>query len=299
MSYFTYFAQQFVNALSLGSIYALIAIGLSMVFSILRLINFAHGDLMMVGSYTILVLWKAGIPGWIAILGGILAAGLAGLLMERFAYRPLRGAPDITTLLTSFGVVMLLENSSILIFGPNSKPFRILSFRVPAYNIYGILFNKINVIIIVVSFVAFLLLAFFVKRTRIGMSMRAVADDLVASQLVGVRLNKVIVIAFFIGSALAGVAGLLWGARAGKIDPLMGFTPVIMAFIACVIGGFGSIAGAVLGGYVLGFAQIFFVAFLPPAYSGWRTVFVFVLLLAVLLLRPQGILGAKSMERRI
>ena len=299
MSYFAYFVQQFVNALSLGSIYALIAIGLSMVFSILRLINFAHGDLMMVGSYTTLFLWKAGTPGWIAILGGVCAAGVGGLLMERFAYRPLRGAPDITTLLTSFGVVMLLENSSILIFGPNSQPFRVLSFNIPAYNISGILLNKINLIIIIISFVALVLLAFFVKRTRIGTSMRAVADDLIASQLVGVKLNKVITIAFFIGSTLAGVAGLLWGARAGKIDPLMGFVPVVMAFIACVIGGFGSIAGAVLGGYVLGFAQVFFVAFLPPAYSGWRTVFVFILLLGVLLLRPQGLLGSKSMERRI
>lgn len=299
MSYFAYITQQLVNALSLGSIYALIAIGLAMVFSILRLVNFAHGDLMMVGAYTILVLWQFGAPPWIAILGGALASGVAGLLMERFAYRPLRGAPDITTLLTSFGVVILLENSSILIFGPNSRAFSILRFDIPTYNLYGILINKVDVITIIVTLFMLLLLVLFVKRTRIGVSMRAVADDLVASQLVGVRLNRVIVTAFFIGSVLAGVAGLLWGARSGKLDPLMGFIPVVMAFVACVIGGFGSIAGAVVGGYVLGFAQIFFVAFLPPTYSGFRDAFVFVLLLIVLLLRPQGIVGAKSMERRI
>ena len=299
MSYFAYSVQQLVNALSLGSIYALIAIGLSMVFSILRLVNFAHGDLMMVGAYTVFVLWQTGAPPWVAIIGGALASGVAGLLMERFAYRPLRGAPEITTLLTSFGVVILLENSSILVFGPNSRAFSILRFSVPTYNLQGILINKVDVITIIVTLGMLLLLTIFIKRTKIGISMRAVADDLVASQLVGIKLNRVIIAAFFIGSVLAGIAGLLWGSRSGKIDPLMGFIPVVMAFVACVIGGFGSIAGAVVGGYVLGFAQIFFVAFLPPTYSGFRDAFVFVLLLVVLVLRPQGIVGAKSMERRI
>ncbi len=299
MSYASYLIQQFVNALSLGSIYALVTIGLAMVFSVLRLINFAHGDLMMVGAYGILMLWKIGAPFWVAVVGGLAASGAMGLIMERFAYRPLRGAADMTTLLTSFAVVVLLENGAILVFGPNTRPFSILRFSVPTYNLNGTLISKIDLVTVVLTLCALLILALFIKRTKLGISMRAVADDLTASRLVGIKLNRVMVTAFFIGSLFAGVAGLFWGARAGKIDPLMGFIPVVKAFVAAVIGGFGSIAGAVLGGYVLGFAEVLFAGFLPPNYSGYRDAFVFVLLILILLVRPQGILGSRARERRI
>jgi branched-chain amino acid transport system permease protein len=299
MSHAAYFFQQFLNALSLGSIYALITIGLAMVFSILRLINFAHGDLMMIGSYAILIIWEAGAPTWVAILAGVIIGGIAGIVMERVCYRPLRGSAEMTTLLTSFAVVVLLENGAILLFGPNTRPFSILNFSHPTFTIYSSLISKIDVITVVLTLIILILTALFIKKTSIGISMRAVADDLTASHLVGIPLNRVIVSAFFIGSLFAGLAGLLWSARAGKIYPLMGFIPVVKAFVAAVIGGFGSIAGAVIGGYVLGFAEVSFMALLPANVQGYRDAFVFVLLIFILILRPQGILGAKAMDRRI
>ena len=299
MTQTAYFFQQFLNALSLGSIYALVTIGLAMVFSILRLINFAHGDLMMIGAYAILFVWAAGAPPWVAILAGILISGLAGVLMERVCYRPLRGSGEMTTLLTSFAVVVLLENGAILLFGPNTRPFGILNFSIPTFQFHGVLISKIDVITVVLTLIILILTALFIKKTKTGISMRAVADDLIASHLVGINLNRVIVSAFFIGSAFAGLAGLLWSARAGKIHPLMGFIPVVKAFVAAVIGGFGSITGAVIGGYVLGFAEVFLIALLPPELQGYRDAFVFILLIFILLVRPQGILGAKTMERRI
>jgi branched-chain amino acid transport system permease protein len=299
MSHTAYFFQQFFNALSLGSIYALVTIGLAMVFSILRLINFAHGDLMMIGSYAILMIWNIGAPVWVAILAGVVISGIAGIIMERICYRPLRGSAEMTTLLTSFAVVVLLENGAILLFGPNTRPFGILNFDQPTFGIYSIVISKIDVITVILTLLILLLTALFIKKTTMGISMRAVADDLTASHLVGIHLDRVIVSAFFIGSLFAGLAGLLWSARAGKIYPLMGFIPVVKAFVAAVIGGFGSIPGAVIGGYVLGFAEVFLVALLPPDFQGYRDAFVFVLLIFILLVRPQGILGAKAMERRI
>lgn len=299
MSHTAYFFQQLINALSLGSIYALVTIGLAMVFSILRLINFAHGDLMMIGSYSILMLWGSGTPAWLAILIGVSCCGIAGVVMERLCYRPLRGSAEMTTLLTSFAVVVFLENGATLLFGPNTRPFRILNFTPPTINISSVLVSKIDVISIGLTLIILLLTTLLIKKTTIGIAMRAVADDLTASHLVGIRLNRVIVSAFFIGSVFAGLAGLLWSARAGKIFPLMGFIPVVKAFVAAVIGGFGSIPGAVLGGYVLGFAEVFLVAMLPPDLQGYRDAFVFIMLIIILLVRPQGILGAKAMQRRI
>lgn len=299
MSHTAYYIQQFINALSLGSIYALVTIGLAMVFSILRLINFAHGDLMMIGSYSILMLWNAGMSIWLAIFVGVALCGIAGIIMERLCYRPLRGSAEMTTLLTSFAVVVFLENGATLLFGPNTRPFRILNFTHPTFDWGSVLISKIDVISVVLTLIILLLTTLFIKKTTIGISMRAVADDLTASHLVGIRLNRVIVSAFFIGSLFAGLAGLLWSARAGKIFPLMGFIPVVKAFVAAVIGGFGSIPGAVLGGYVLGFLEVFLVAMLPPDFQGYRDAFVFVLLIFILLVRPQGILGAKAMQRRI
>lgn len=299
MSHTAYFFQQLINALSLGSIYALVTIGLAMVFSILRLINFAHGDLMMIGSYSILMLWGSGTPAWLAILIGVSCCGIAGVVMERLCYRPLRGSAEMTTLLTSFAVVVFLENGATLLFGPNTRPFRILNFTPPTINISSVLVSKIDVISIGLTLIILLLTTLLIKKTTIGIAMRAVADDLTASHLVGIRLNRVIVSAFFIGSVFAGLAGLLWSARAGKIFPLMGFIPVVKAFVAAVIGGFGSIPGAVLGGYVLGFAEVFLVAMLPPDLQGYRDAFVFIMLIIILLVRPQGILGTKAMQRRI
>ena len=289
-----YLVQQTMNAFSLGSIYALVAIGLAMVFGILRLINFAHGDLMMAACYSAFFLITTGIGFAATLVITILATMLLGILMERLAYRPVRGAPNVIMLLTSLAVSIFLENVFVMFLSPVPRSFRGVS---PAFldivNHWGaVSVSNINLVTIGITVVLFILLLVFVTRTRLGVQMRATSEDLMAAQLVGININRVIMTAFAIGSAMAGVAGMLWAARLGKIDPLMGFIPLLKAFVAAVIGGFGSLAGAVLGAYLLGFAEIFLVGFLPPSLSSYRDAFVFVLLIIVLLVRPNGILGS-------
>jgi len=292
-----YVVQQLINAVSIGSLYALMAVGLAMVFGILRLINFAHGDLIMVGSYAALLLIVAGVPFWWAAAAGIGASTVAGLLMERLAYRPIRGAPDVAMLLTSFAVTIFLENLAIIIFHATSRPFP----SPPVFNsvvAFGNLqISSLNIIAIGITALLMVFLTLFVTRTEIGISMRAAAQDLVAARLMGINVNLVIATAFAVGSLLAGVVGILWSARVGKIDPLMGFYPVLKAFVASVIGGLGSIPGAVLGGYVLGALEILLQGLLPPALAPFRDAFVFGILIALLLFRPNGILGNSEREK--
>jgi branched-chain amino acid transport system permease protein len=294
-----YLAQQTINALSLGSIYALVAIGLAMVFGILRLINFAHGDLMMVACYVAFFLVATGM-GFVPILViTIFAAAALGILTERIAYRPARGAPDVVMLLTSLAVSIFLENVFIMVISPVPRSFRAVTPKLldVVHQWGGVSVSNINLLTMAVALFLFLLLLLFVTRTRIGVSMRATAEDLLGAQLSGINLDRVVIAAFAVGSAMAGVAGMLWAARLGKIDPLMGFIPLLKAFVAAVIGGFGSLAGAVLGAYVLGFAEIFLIGFLPPSMSSYRDAFVFLLLILVLLVRPNGILGSTEREK--
>ena len=299
MAFWTYLVQQTINAFSLGSIYALVAIGLAMVFGILRLINFAHGDLMMAACYSAFFLITTGIGFIPTLVITILATTLLGILMERVAYRPVRGAPNVIMLLTSLAVSIFLENVFVMFLSPVPRSFRGVS---PAFldivNHWGaVSVSNINLVTIGVTVGLFILLLLFVTRTRLGIQMRATSEDLMAAQLVGININIVIMTAFAIGSAMAGVAGMLWAARIGKIDPLMGFIPLLKAFVAAVIGGFGDLAGAVLGSYLLGFAEIFLVGFLPPAMSSYRDAFVFLLLIILLLVRPNGILGSTEREK--
>jgi branched-chain amino acid transport system permease protein len=294
-----YFVQQTMNAFSLGSIYALVAIGLAMVFGILRLINFAHGDLMMVACYIAFFLTTTGLSFIPVLVIAILATTVLGILMERVAYRPVRGAPDVIMLLTSLAVSMFIENVFIMFLSPVPRTFRGVTPKVlDIVNHWGpVNISNINLITIGITAVLFGFLYFFVKRTQLGISMRATSEDLMAAQLVGINIDRVIVTAFILGSSLAGIAGILWAARLGKIDPLMGFIPLLKAFVAAVIGGFGDLAGAVLGAYVLGFAEIFLIGFLPPALSSYRDAFVFLILIIVLLIRPNGILGSTEKEK--
>lgn len=289
--------QQAINAVSIGSLYALMAIGLAMVYGILRLINFAHGDLIMVGSYAALFLTFSGLPFWVAAVGGILAAGLTGLIMERVAYRPIRGAPDVSMLLTSFAVTIFLENLAILLFSPSSRPFPAPEFLNSAVTFGALRVNSVDIIAIVVTAILLVLLTFFITRTDAGTSMRAVSQDLLTSRLMGININRVFVSAFGIGSLLAGVVGILWSARVGKIDPLMGFYPVLKAFVASVIGGLGSLPGAVLGGYILGFLEIILQGILPSYLTPFRDAFVFAILIILLLFRPNGLLGSTEKEK--
>jgi branched-chain amino acid transport system permease protein len=316
-----YAIQQVVNALSAGSLYALMAVGLAMVFGILRLINFAHGDLMMVAAYVAVFCIGAGLSLVVSLPIIVVVTVVVGLLMERVAYRPIRGAPDVAVLLSSFAVGQLLQNSTLLTTRLAGKP-QLIAFPSPdllsgVVTLGAITIPKVNVASFVAGIVLLGLLTIFVTRTNLGLSMRAAAEDLPAARLVGINVNRVVATAFAIGSALAAVAGLLYSVQAGQINPYMGFTPVLKAFIAAVIGGFGSIAGAVVGGYVLGILEVlvtslagigdllpagsvppevkaFLQQWLPSGLASWRDAIVFVVLIVVLLVRPQGILGRRG-----
>ena len=318
-----YAIQQVVNALSAGSLYALMAVGLAMVFGILRLINFAHGDMMMIAAYLAVFSLGAGLPLVVALPVIVLGTVAVGLLMERVAYRPIRGAPDVAMLLTSFAVGQILQNGTLLTTRLAGKP-TLIAFPSPdllngVVTLGAITIPKVNLASFVAGIVLLGLLSVFVTRTTLGLSMRAAAEDLAAARLVGIDVNRVVATAFAIGAALAAVAGLLYSVQAGQINPYMGFTPVLKAFIAAVIGGFGSISGAVLGGYVLGFLEVlvtslagigdllpagsvppeirtFLQQWLPSGLASWRDAVVFVVLILVLLVRPQGILGRRVRE---
>jgi len=292
MSGFEYILQQVINAVSLGSLYALVAVGLSIVFGVLKLTNFAHGDVMMVGAFTTVLLIGIGMPFVPAVICGILGAALAGFLIERIAYRPIRNAPDVTRLLTSLAVTYILENFGILVFTSSPKNFPLPAVLNDSWQLLdgAITFTNINILTLVLTFVYLIGLGWFITRTTLGLGMRAASEDMAAAQLVGLDVNKLIVVAFVVASGFAGLAGVLWAAQAGVIQPQMGFTPLLKAFVAAIIGGFGSIAGALVGGFMLGALEIFIVAFLPDAITPYRDAIVFSLLIAFLLFRPGGLL---------
>ncbi len=292
------FGQQLINALSLGSIYALVAIGLAMVFSILRLINFAHGETLMIGAIAAYMLATSGLPWPVWAVLVVVVTTLSGLIVERIAYRPMRGAPDVTLLLTSLGVSIALQNGALLTFGSQPKAFptpELLTGQIMLSG--GVQISRVNLVTIVTAILMLVLLTWFVTRTQTGIAMRATAENAMAARLMGININTVILAAFLTGAALAGVAALLWGARVGRVEYNMGFIPVLKAFVATVIGGFGSIPGAVLGAYILGFGEIFLVAFLPDSLTSYRDAFIFAALILILLFRPQGILGSTEPEK--
>jgi branched-chain amino acid transport system permease protein len=293
----TQLAQQAINALSLGSIYALVAVGLAMVFGILRLINFAHGEVLMLGAFATYFYASWGAPFVAAAAGAVLTTVVAGIAMERVAYRPLRGAPDVALLLTSLGVSIALQNGTILAFGASPKAFPTPGALGGQVAAGGLQITVTNLVTVLTALAALVLLTALVTRTRLGLQMRAAAENLPAARLMGINVDVVIIAAFAIGSALAGVAAVLWGARVGRIEPLMGFVPVLKAFVATVIGGFGSIPGAVLGAYLLGFGEIFLIALLPGELTSYSDAFVFAALILILLVRPQGILGSTEPEK--
>lgn len=295
---FAELAQQFINALGLGSIYALVAVGLAMVFGILRLINFAHGEVLMLGGYAAVFFALNGWPFWMVAVLSVIATVIAGVIMERIAYRPLRGAPDVALLLTSLGVSIALQNVALLVFGTQPKSFptpEAMSGQIQLGG--GVQISAVNLVTIVITLLLMIGLTWFVTKTATGTQMRATAENAMAARLMGININTVIVAAFVVGSALAGVAALLYGARVGRVEYNMGFIPVLKAFVATVIGGFGSIPGAVIGGFILGFAEIFLVSFLPDSMTKYRDAFVFAGLILILLVRPQGILGSTEPEK--
>jgi branched-chain amino acid transport system permease protein len=268
-----------------------------MIYGIVRLINFAHGDLMMVGAFATLGMAYGGAP-WPAILAVVLALGaLAGMAIETTVLRAIRGAPQVTGFIATLAVSVIIQNTALMVLSPQQRNFLFPAAMRERIDFGGVSAAVTDLVIVGLTLALIAGLFLIVYRTRLGIAMRATAENLMAARLMGVAVNRTILAAFAIGSALAAVAGLLWGGKFGQIDPLMGLVPGLKAFVACVIGGVGSIGGAMLGGYLLGMAEVLFVGLLPQAFAGYRDAFVFALLIVILLVRPSGLFLRHADER--
>jgi branched-chain amino acid transport system permease protein len=287
------FLQQLINGISLGSLYGLIAIGYTMVYGILRLINFAHGDVLMVGCYfAFYAILIFSLPWYFSFLIAIFLTAVLGIVIDRGAYLPVRKAPRISALITAIGVSFLLENLVLVIFGGRPKAF----YRPPLFGKvieWGDLhFLTLSLWIPFITLVFVLLLLLVIYRTRAGMAMRAISRDMETVRLMGVDLNRITSITFALGSALAAAGGILWALKFPQIDPYMGIIPGLKAFVAAVLGGIGNVIGAALGGFLLGLLEIMLVA-LMPGLGGYKDAFAFLILIGILLFRPVGIMGEK------
>lgn len=292
------FLLQIINGLSLGSIYALVALGYTMVYGIALLINFAHGEIIMVGAYTvvfstILVLAKAGIPLWLSFLPAVVVCTILGLLIERVAYRPLRNSPKISNLITAIGVSLLLQNLVMLIFGAGARSVQSI-FNISTVNIGSLEIPFISLITIIVTAILTIGLQIFMKKTKMGKGLVATSEDSKAAELVGISIDTAMLVTFAIGSSLAGVASLLYMGTYAQAQPLMGSMLGIKAFTAAVIGGIGLIPGAVIGGLLLGIVEALTRAYLS---SKLADAIVFSILIIVLLIKPTGLLGKNLKEK--
>jgi branched-chain amino acid transport system permease protein len=293
-----YVLSQLINGFRLGNVYAIVAIGYSIVYGILRLINFAHGDILTVGAYTALTLMTVfGAPLWVTVLAAVVVSMALGLLIERAAYRPLRAAAEETTLVSSLAVSTFIQTLVMMIFSEQRKAFQLPSWLTQIHT-FGILrLSNMNIIIFVATFSILILLGLAIRYTRIGMAMRACSENQEAAALMGININMVVMFAFGVGSLLAALAGIMLAGEYKTVDPLMGFAPGLKAFVAAVIGGIGKLSGAVLGAFMLGIAEMLFAGLLPTSITPYRDAFVFILLILVLLIRPNGILGADEGDR--
>jgi branched-chain amino acid transport system permease protein len=291
--------QYLISSLSLGGLYALMALGLVIVYGILRLVNFAYGELVMVAGYGLLVFGETPLPWLICAALSILAALIAGVLMERVAFRPVRSTSPTTMLITSFALSNLLQNIALLTVSPRPRAPRLPDFFVDSITIGDLRIKQADLIALVVSIVALVSLTMFLRRTVIGLALRAAADDFTMTRLVGVKANMVIAAAFAVSGFMAGVVAIFWIGRTGQTYPTVGLQPVLIAFIASVVGGMSSLKGAVLGGYVLGFLTMALQTWLPQSVNNYRDAVLFGIVILVLLFRPEGIVKpAYSREAR-
>ena len=288
------FVQQLINGVSLGSIYALIALGYTMIYGILKLINFAHGDVYMLGAYIGFfctpMLKLSFLPSILVAMAG---TALAGMIIERVAYRPMRNAPRIAILITAIGVSFFLENAMILFASPQPRTFPAV-FTATVYHFGALVINSQQIVILVSAIVLMIALTYIVNYTKIGKAMRAVSFDADAARLMGINIDFVISMTFALGSALAGAGGVLVGIYYNSIEPLMGMVPGIKAFVAAVLGGIGIIPGAMMGGIILGVVEALVSGFLS---STFRDAAAFAILIIILLYKPQGLLGKNVREK--
>ncbi len=303
------FIQQIINGLVLGSVYALVALGYTMVYGVINLINFAHGEVLMVGALTswtvVVALADSGLPGWLLLLISLVAAIVVCTVLnfgiEKIAYRPLRNAPRLAPLITAMGVSLLLQTLALIIWKPNPKPYPILLPAEP-FHIGGAVINTTQILIVVVTAVTLAGLMFLVNRTKLGRAMRATAENPRVAGLMGVKPDVIISATFVIGAALAALAGVMYAANYGSVQHSMGFLPGLKAFTAAVFGGIGNLAGAMLGGVLLGLIEALGAGYIGVLTGGvlgsqYQDIFAFIVLIAVLTLRPQGLLGERVADR--
>ena len=293
------FIEQTINGLQTGSIYALIALGYTMVYGIVKLINFAHGDILMIGAYTTLIAVSHGMPLIVAIILSMILCAFLGVIIDFFAYRPIRKAPKISALITAIGMSFLLESLALIIFGAN--PRVIDQKYIPAFlsnnNKISLGFLNISMLtlfVITVTSVCMIALNLFIKKTKLGKATRAVSQDTGAAQLMGINVNKTIAITFAIGSGLGALGGALYAIVYPQIEPYMGMLPGLKAFIAAVFGGIGSIPGAMFGGYVLGLLEAYVKG---SSLTTWANPIVFGILILILIFRPNGLFGKNVKEK--
>jgi branched-chain amino acid transport system permease protein len=292
-----HFLQHTVDALTLGSSFALYALGIALIFGIMGLINFAHGELVMVGAYTLVLIGHVSWPVLIVATLGI--AIVFALAMERIAFRPLRGANPATLLISSFAVSYLLQNLAILIEGSAPKGTSVAPWLSQSFSVGSLNITHLAVVTVAVTIALLVALGLFLARTRIGVQMRAAAEDFRMARILGVRANTVIATAFAISGLLAGIGAYLLVAQTGEVSPGMGSQPVLYAFVATVLGGMGSLRGAVLGGYVFGAVTVALQATLPGSLASYRDAFAFSAVIVMLLFRPQGLIVARSVVTRV
>ena len=291
----TIFIQQLVNGLSLGSIYALIALGYTMVYGIVKLINFAHGEILMVGAYTAYyVLRTVGASPLglaLAFAAAMIVCGVTGITIERFAYRPLRSSPRLNSLITAIAMSLILQNGvRVLPFaGPNPRQFPTMDTIMVPFGAVSV--SNIQIIVITVSIVLMLILNYIINWTKTGKAMRAVSFDMQAASLMGISVNRIIAFTFALGSVLAAAGGILYATAYPQIEPTMGAMPGLKAFVAAVLGGIGSVPGAMLGGYILGVAETMTKGFLSSQFADAIS---FSILILILLVKPTGIMGQKT-----
>ena len=291
----TQFLQQLVNGLSLGSIYALIALGYTMVYGIIKLINFAHGDIYMLGAFTAFYATTVfHLNFFLALIVAMVLCGVLGVLIERIAYKPLRHATRITALITAMGVSYILEYTTQYFAGSEVKTFPEDVLNNAVFQIGGIQISQQQIYIIAVTLILMLALTYIVGRTRMGRAMRAVSVDEKAAELMGISVDRTISFTFLLGSVLAGAAGVLVGVYYNSINPLMGMVPGLKAFIAAVFGGIGIIPGAMIGGFAIGMAETMVVAYGSSLY---RDAIVYVILILILIIKPAGLLGKNVKEK--
>jgi len=303
------FVQQIINGLVLGSVYALVALGYTMVYGIINLINFAHGEVLMVGALTswtvVTVLAGLGLPGWALLLIGLVAAvvvcSVLNFAIEKIAYRPLRNAPRLAPLITAMGMSLLLQTLAMIIWKPNYKSFPILLPGDP-HVVFGAVINNVQILILVSTGLTLTGLMYLVNHTRLGRAMRATAENPRVAALMGVKPDTVISATFVIGAALAALAGVMYAANYGSVQHTMGFLPGLKAFTAAVFGGIGNLAGAVLGGVLLGLIESIGAGYIGTLTGGvlgshYSDIFAFIVLIGVLTLRPSGLLGERVADR--